>query len=261
MKRANIPEQELRGLYVVKGMSSSECGKHFGCSQQTVLNRLKEHGIPAHDNGQGKTIRACVDCREPFEVFTSLHDLSRCPDCRGSNRWGLLDRNIIVSCTECGNEVSILASRKEKNKNTFCSVDCKNVWQSKNVSGPSHHQWSGGSKAKYKRDEANPVKRVRRRISNQIWWALHGRKGRRSWETMLSFTLAELMRHLELQFTKGMNWDNYGEWHIDHIIPVSSFNFSSADDLQFLACFALSNLRPLWRKDNLSKGAKILTLV
>lgn len=65
-----------------------------------------------------------------------------------------------------------------------------------------------------------------------------------------------LREHLESQFVKGMNWDNYGKdgWHIDHIIPLSSAN--NEDEIYELCNY--SNLQPLWAKENLSKGSKIL---
>jgi len=62
--------------------------------------------------------------------------------------------------------------------------------------------------------------------------------------------------HLERQFPKSMTWNNRNEWHIDHIIPLASFTYSSADDPEFKAAWALSNLRPLWKPANLEKGGK-----
>ena len=47
-----------------------------------------------------------------------------------------------------------------------------------------------------------------------------------------------------------MNWENYGEWHIDHIIPVSKFSKDTPMDV----VNALDNLQPLWGIDNLKKG-------
>jgi hypothetical protein len=73
--------------------------------------------------------------------------------------------------------------------------------------------------------------------------------------SLLGYSLEELMSHLQSQFQEGMSWNNYGEWHIDHIKPVCSFNFQSKHDAEFKLCWQLSNLRPLWAKDNLRKGA------
>lgn len=86
-------------------------------------------------------------------------------------------------------------------------------------------------------------------------------KKRSSWEAILGYTGEQLARHVEKQFSKGMSWENYGDWHLDHIVPVSSFSYTSVEDPDFLACWSLTNLRPLWETDNLSKGGKILHLI
>lgn len=54
-----------------------------------------------------------------------------------------------------------------------------------------------------------------------------------------------------------MIWENYGEWHIDHIIPCSAFNLEDRE--QALRCFHYTNLQPLWAQDNLSKSNKIMS--
>lgn len=78
---------------------------------------------------------------------------------------------------------------------------------------------------------------------------------------VFGFTIAELRAHLERQFSKGMDWQrfNAGEIHIDHIRPLASFDLDAPDELR--AAWALTNLRPLWAKDNLAKGAKIEALI
>jgi hypothetical protein len=58
-----------------------------------------------------------------------------------------------------------------------------------------------------------------------------------------------------------MSWENRSEWHIDHRRPVSSFNFLSVDDPEFLECWALSNLQPLWAADNIRKGNALTHLL
>lgn len=73
---------------------------------------------------------------------------------------------------------------------------------------------------------------------------------------IVPYTLEELMDHLQSKFLPGMSWDNYGKWHIDHIIPDANFNYTSVDDPEFQKCWALDNLQPLWGPANLSKGTK-----
>ena len=79
------------------------------------------------------------------------------------------------------------------------------------------------------------------------------------WEHLVDFTNAELKRHLEKQFTQGMTWQKFldGEIHLDHIIPISAFNYQSPEDLDFKRCWALKNLQPMWAKANMSKGSKL----
>jgi hypothetical protein len=55
-----------------------------------------------------------------------------------------------------------------------------------------------------------------------------------------------------------MTWENYGEWHVDHIVPVSAHNFETTEDIDFKKCWDLSNLQPLWATDNMRKNAKLL---
>jgi len=63
-----------------------------------------------------------------------------------------------------------------------------------------------------------------------------------------------LKEHLEIQFIDGMSWDNRSEWHIDHIIPLSS---AKTEDELYKLCH-YENLQPLWAEDNLKKSNKIL---
>lgn len=65
----------------------------------------------------------------------------------------------------------------------------------------------------------------------------------------------ELKSHIESLFLDGMSWENYGEWHVDHIKPCSSFDFM--DPSQQYECFNYKNLQPLWANDNLRKSDKL----
>lgn len=109
----------------------------------------------------------------------------------------------------------------------------------------------------HKKRNLIPQNRLSKSIRTSIWLSLKGNKNGRHWETIVGFTLKDLMAYLEKQFRDGMSWDNYGKWHLDHVYPVSSFDFNSYEDEGFKKCWALSNLQPLWAFENISKGNKI----
>lgn len=91
-------------------------------------------------------------------------------------------------------------------------------------------------------------------MGSAISSSLKGAKAGRKWETLVNYTLEELMRRLEKQFEGKMNWDNYGSyWHVDHIKPRNLFNYISPDDLEFKQCWALKNLQSLEKIKNLKK--------
>ena len=80
------------------------------------------------------------------------------------------------------------------------------------------------------------------------------KKFNESTESIVGINYNEFKKYLESIFLDGMTWDNRGEWHIDHIIPLSSAK--SKEDLIKLCHY--TNLQPLWAKDNLKKGSKVI---
>jgi hypothetical protein len=75
---------------------------------------------------------------------------------------------------------------------------------------------------------------------------------------ILQYSPEELATHLEKQFSEGMSWENYGEWHVDHISPITSFNFQEVGDNEFMKCWSLENLQPMWADENIRKSNKII---
>jgi len=95
-------------------------------------------------------------------------------------------------------------------------------------------------------------------FSRRMRKSLSGIKESKSWENLVDYKLEDLIKHLEQKFKDGMSWENYGEWHIDHIKPVSSFTIDDVDSEDFKKCWSLENLQPLWAYDNIKKSNKII---
>lgn len=105
------------------------------------------------------------------------------------------------------------------------------------------------------RRQASPKLRIAQSIYRGIGGGLSGRQILHTWEAQVGYTLDDLKRHLESLFQPGMAFANYGRggWELDHVKPLSMFDYSSVNDPQFKECWALSNLQPLWVTDNRRK--------
>ena len=98
--------------------------------------------------------------------------------------------------------------------------------------------------------------RIKSQLRNRVWYVLKGNPKLSTTMKLLGCSIEKLKQYLENQFRKGMTWKNYGKWHIDHIIPCASFDFSKLKEQK--KCFNYKNLQPLWAIENLKKKDKIL---
>jgi len=125
-----------------------------------------------------------------------------------------------------------------------------------------YNQEHKAERNEYRRNRYNnePAIALRTNVSNLIGHALKRNDGSKQGESMeqyLPYTIEQLKEHLENQFEPWMNWDNQGEWHIDHIYPQSKLPYDSMTHPNFLKCWALENLQPLEAKENISKGNRL----
>ena len=91
------------------------------------------------------------------------------------------------------------------------------------------------------------------RCRTKEYLKLHNSKGKTF--DIIGCSPQQLKEHIENKFTEGMCWDLLGKQiHIDHIIPLS---LAKTEEEVYKLCH-YTNLQPLWAKDNLSKGSKIL---
>ena len=158
------------------------------------------------------------------------------------------------------NKVAVKASQKayyQKNRAVKIKQAVEYAAKNRDQTNANMRDWHRRKRA------SDTAYRLRSAVSAHIRYSLAFNKGGQKWETLVDFTLNDLRAHLEKQFVKGMTWENYGRtgWHIDHIQPVTSFDIQSPDDEAFKACWSLSNLRPLWATENISKGNRITHLI
>jgi len=154
---------------------------------------------------------------------------------------------------------------KKLNKDKYRAI--KEKWRKANpqINAKAAMRWRDKNIEKVRRLERSRNAKSRNtimgnlnhRISGGILKSLGKNKAGYSWESLVGFTLEELKHHLEKHFLPGMSWENRKYWDIDHKIPLSVFNFQKPGDIDFHRAWNLSNLQPLWRKKNISKGAKL----
>ena len=100
---------------------------------------------------------------------------------------------------------------------------------------------------------------LNRKISRAVNHSLKGNKQCWYWEEIVGYTINQFKKRLQKTIPKNYCWQDYidGKLHIDHIIPISAFNFNSADQIDFKRCWALKNLRLLPAKENIIKSDKL----
>ena len=172
--------------------------------------------------------------------------------------------NVGHTCKSCKSEYNKAYAKTEHGRAAILSCDARRreTKEYKDYQKAYRKTWRRSEESKRKKLDAyrkryhsDPKTRLSRVMSSRIRETLREGKGGHKWEEIVGFSLDELRCHIERQFQKGMSWDNMGEWHIDHIVPVASFDFSSHEDADFKFAWALLNLRPMWASENMSKGA------
>jgi hypothetical protein len=190
-------------------------------------------------------------------------------------------------CDKCGIEYSLTDFRRHRGGKCFFSVVCiscirvrkKSAYLRKtstllpkiNSTGvirkppvPAINGRPESTFGQYKRDyekrwkESNPTKKIACDLRSRIWSTLKGKKKYSHFRELVGCSDDFLKEYLESLFQEGMTWHNHGQygWHIDHIIPCSSFDLTDPEEQK--KCFHYTNLQPLWWYDNIKKGTKIL---
>ena len=162
-------------------------------------------------------------------------------------------------CKSCSNQ----KRRDRYMLNPEQSIKTHKIWIVKNklkIATQRHIYWIKNKDKLLEQKKNRRIIDINFRISDclrhRIWKSLKGINKSKSTEKLLGCSIEFLKSYLEIKFTSGMSFSNYGKWHIDHIKPCSSFDLSKPEEQH--KCFNYTNLQPLWAKDNLEKSSKIL---
>jgi hypothetical protein len=107
-----------------------------------------------------------------------------------------------------------------------------------------------------KRRKTDIIWKIKKNLRHRVWAVLKGANKSAKTIELLGCSLEELKKHLEKKFEDGMDWNNYGVWHLDHIIGCANFDLS--DPEQQKICFHYTNLQPMWGEKNIQKGSRLI---
>ena len=218
--------------------------------------------------------KICVTCNQekPIEYFYKRKDSkdgyrNQCKDCKdlidknnkNKNRQYYLD---LKKKYYLKNKENLSKKKREyyfKNIEYIKEKNKEYRENNKETLAEKNRQWQRNHKEyrceKYHEKMQNELYRIKVNLRSSINNYLNNRgicKTKKTQE-ILGCTYEEFKNYIEQQFQEGMNWNNRGEWHLDHIIPMASAK--NAEEAIKLCHY--TNFRPLWAIDNLKKGAKI----
>ncbi len=194
-------------------------------------------------------MKRCGSCKE----FKSLDSFCKNKRCKDGHHY---------SCRECVKKSCLTEEYKEKSRAYYHSHrkhrprKTSESSKAKKADYDAIYRKQNEEKIrKQKRDwellhKDNPVFKIKRNLRRRIHHLVKGQKSDSTFN-LIGCSAEEFKKHIESQFSEGMSWENYGEWHIDHIIEC--FRFDLTDPENQRKCFHYTNQRPLWKKDNLTR--------
>lgn len=246
-----------------------------------------------------ESLNRCTKCQvvKPFQDFPKRKDReigikSHCKACCGEHKrekWAAIPENQRKALSKAryaatsdqekakkreaykANPEKYLARHKEWREKNHEYVKSKmREWHNENQEKANHasREHYKANKASYiagnlirkkARIASDPVFAMSERIRSLIYVRMRagGYTKKSKSQEILGCDWIAFSKHIERQFLKGMTWDNKGDWCIDHIVPMAT----AKTEEDVIALNHFTNLRPMWAKDNLSKGARITHLI
>jgi hypothetical protein len=261
--------------------------ENYKCEHGKAKNECKEcKGVSICEHNKRRAV--CITC-QGNQICEHNKRRSRCVECKGSQ---ICEHNKVRSvCKSCeGGSIcehgKIRSNCKECDGGSICEHDkrrivcklcqgsqicehdrVKSICKDCNGGSICEHikirsickKCGGGSICEHQTERSKckdccPNGYLKSIVSSRVKSALKSNKNKKTIE-YLGCTIDEFKKHIQEQFTDGMTWDNYGEWHIDHIIPIK-YQIPSIEEV--IERLHYTNTQPMWAKENISKGNRYI---
>ena len=203
---------------------------------------------------------------------------TRCKKSRSLDKFNVNKKTVNKTCTECSEKAKCVHKRvryycKECKGGSICPHERQRS-KCKECGGgsicPHEKQRStckeckGSAICQHKRrrsrcKECDPKGHLAAIVGNRVRQALQSDKELSS-QDYLGCDMATFKTHLESQFKDGMSWDNYGDWHIDHRVPLRYKLDGKTPTLEeVVRRLHYTNTQPLWASENIAKGNRYVS--
>ncbi len=216
--------------------------------EDNVVGKPSPHRKP-HTFVDGVEGKSCSKCKnwKSLESFNNLQ-----------SSWD----GLRTECKDCLSEYR--AGRKEEMREFN-----KQYWvKTKDIQTERHKKWKEENrehvneysrlyaKKNYKKDMQNVQYKLKKNLRCRLYHAIKYGYGVKNDNTLnlLSCSIEFFQGYMESKFEDGMTWENYGKWHVDHIIPCSSWDLTIPSEVRM--CFHYLNLQPMWGSENTAKKDK-----
>lgn len=161
------------------------------------------------------------------------------------------DRGVKYCSRKCSEKSCSQNRKNDPNRAAAYKVTKKKTYLKRQLNGKNTRE-----KREYYQNDIQA--RIAKNLRTRLYLAVREHGGKKCVTTMelVGTNWPTLSTWIQSKFQRGMTWKNYGLWHLDHEIPCASFDLTKP--AQQITCFHYTNLQPLWRPENIKKGAKII---
>lgn len=163
-------------------------------------------------------------------------------------------------CLKCNKELDIENFYFRKKRNIYESRCKKCIIKKTRLYRKSNKEKINKRRRNLPKKKLNYIEKLKVNLRKRVNRLIKNRNKKNMYIDLLgcdyNMFLEWFKYNLDLDSHTCMNFSNYGKlWHIEHVVPCSSFDLSILEQQQ--KCFHWTNLRPLLSLDNLKKGNKI----